>query len=114
MSDAATATGKKVRVRSSAPIATNVVRSDGSRAQLADVMGVEGVLVAVVRDSMRLNDVTLTHADGHHSRGYREAAVVVSGDLTASEDRVEPVRTTLFVSAVVFVGLVLLTMILMT
>jgi hypothetical protein len=107
-------TGKQVRVKAGAVFSASVLAVDGSRSVLTDVTQMDGVLVSATADSVRLSDVTLWRVDRSQSRGYREAAVLVTRDVSASQIKLEPVRTTLFVTAIVFVGLVIVAMIAMS
>jgi len=102
--------GKQVKVRLATGAQANVVASDGAHQLVRDVTQMQGTLMPSPPDSLRLGSVKLWYFDRSHSTEYREAAIQVTPDVSATQTKLEPLRTTLFVTGVVFVGMVFVAM----
>lgn len=91
--------GKTVRIKIASGTQANVVDFDGVRQVVSNVTQIEGVLMTSAVDSIRLSSVVLWRLDRSHSQ-YREAAIQVTGNVSATQTKLEPVRTTLVVTGV--------------
>lgn len=76
-----------MRVGSAVPMAVSVSTERMAREELTDVVVVEGVLVAATPSMVTVSKPVLTHADGHHSRGYRDAAARMTREVAVSRRR---------------------------
>lgn len=90
--------GTRVKVYSPMPVLASAAKQGETRSQLADVVELEGVLVTVSPDSVRLRDASIIRADGVKAGGYREVVLPVTRDLTISQQRIEPVGTSVLVA----------------
>lgn len=103
-------TGKKVKVQLAAGTQANVVALDGARQLVRDVTQMEGIVMASSADSLRLGSVKVWYFDRSHATEYREATIQLTHDAFATQKKLEPLRTTLFVTGVVLVGMVFVAM----
>jgi hypothetical protein len=107
--------GSLVRVRFDTSASMNVSLADGDTLRLTGVSRVEGRVLSVRRDTLRL-DVSSARADRElvpHMRGRRAAADVVIGPGRVVEVR-EPAASRSFVAAAGVTATALLTIVLIT
>lgn len=103
---AASMVGTRVKIYSPMPVLASAAKLGETQSQLTDVVEMEGVLVTVSADSVRLRDASIIRADGVKSGGYREVVLPVTRDLIISQRRIEPVATSVLLT---LGGLVVLT-----